>query len=86
MPAQIDSFRHLRHLHDRIELLRAVATLALPPEAEARRRALLGALCPADMTREIARNIATGPAPAEVDRFLKSLAQYAPVPKPALKV
>ena len=83
LPAQSDSFRHLRRLHGRIELLLAAATLSLPPDAESRRKALLCALSPEGMTPQIAQTLATGPLPAKVDRFLKSLAIYAAAVKAA---
>lgn len=79
---QTNSFAHLRILHTRIELLLAAAALPLPPEVEAHRVALLARLCPDEMTPDIAQALATGNAPSNVDRFLKSLTRHAATLKP----
>jgi hypothetical protein len=69
-------------MHARIELLLAAASLALPTKTEARRRALLTSLCPPDMTRKSAAELANGRLLSEIDRFLKSLASHTTPPVP----
>lgn len=78
LPAQSETFRHLRKLHDLIQLLETAHILPLPPDVEARRMALVSDLCPPDMTPTLAETLATGSLPGRVKEFLKSLAQFAP--------
>lgn len=78
--AQMDTFRHLRRLHDLIELLTLAAGLPLAPDDRHKRQSLLAALCPPDMTPARAATLATGPLPGEVRAFLKSLAGLTPKP------
>ncbi|MDU8929760.1 hypothetical protein RXV86_20430 [Alisedimentitalea sp. MJ-SS2] len=77
LAAQSDTFRHLRILHDLIQLLITAQVLPLPPETEAERQSLLSALCPTEMTSESAAHLATGPLPDMVRGYLKSLAAFA---------
>ncbi len=69
----LDTFRHLRRLHDLLGLLVAADTLPLTPREQATREELLAALCPDRMTAARAAALATGPLPARVDGFLHSL-------------
>ncbi|UYV39380.1 hypothetical protein N4R57_10475 [Rhodobacteraceae bacterium D3-12] len=75
---QMDTFRHLRRLHDLIELLTLAAGLPLTQEAKIKRLSLIAALCPQDMTPTVAATLATGPLPGDVRAFLKSLAALTP--------
>lgn len=72
----LDTFADLRRIHELIALLDAARRLPLPPEVEARRAAFLHTLCPAEMTRQTARNIVSGPLPAQVRAFLRTLAPF----------
>lgn len=74
----METFRHLRRLHDLIELLSTAATLPLSDAAETKRRTLLAQLTPVALTPEHAASLATGPLPGEISDFLKSLAPVAP--------
>lgn len=70
---QMETFRHLRRIHDAIELLTAAAALPLSPAQDAARRALLAALCPPDLGPREAAGLATGPLPGRVRAFLRGL-------------
>jgi len=74
LPRQMDTFRHLRAIHRAIELLVVAQTLALSPENDARRRALLAELSPKEMTVQKARALALEEVPEQAKAFLKSLA------------
>ncbi|MDQ2088522.1 hypothetical protein [Marimonas arenosa] len=74
---QMDTFRHLRTIHDLLGLLATAQELALPARVEARRQELVTALCPENMTPARAKRLATGSLPEDVRDFLKSLARHA---------
>lgn len=69
----LDTFRHLRRLHEVLGLLAAAETLPLTDRDEATRRDLIAALCPPRMTVARATALATGPLPARVEGFLRGL-------------
>jgi hypothetical protein len=69
----LDTFRHLRRVHELLGLLEAAASLALSNRDEAARRALIAALCPPAMTAPRAAALANGPLPGRVARFLRGL-------------
>jgi len=69
----LDTFRHLRRVHELLELLVAAGTLPLTAREKARRRSLRDALCPDDMTVARAAALANGPVPGRVEGFLQDL-------------
>lgn len=71
-----ESFAHLRVIHGLIGLLETARRLGLEDDEEDRRRALLAALCPQEMTPDSARALAAGPLPGQVRAFLRSLAHH----------
>lgn len=72
----LDTFRALRSLHGLIGLLDTAGGLPLNPEERARHTDLLCALCPEEMTADMAEALADGPLPGEVKSFLRSLAHH----------
>ena len=81
LSAQIETFRHMRTIHDAIGLLCSAERLGLAAEDEARRQSLLAALCPPEMSPALAEDLATGPALASTRAFLKSLARHLSPPR-----
>ena len=77
LPCQMETFRHLRQLHDLLQMLIAAGALPLPLEVERQRLRHLQQLCPDPMTPALARTLATGPLPQAVREFLTSLAPHA---------
>jgi len=72
----LETFRHLRVLHQLVGLLNAAAALPLPPEAEADRTAYLAQLCPDPFDARTAQGLATGPLPGAVRGFIRSLSAH----------
>ncbi|MDF1855462.1 hypothetical protein [Pseudooceanicola sp.] len=72
----LDTFAHLRRLHELIALLDTAAGLTLPASVEARRLALLTQICPETMTPAEADSLATGPLPGAVRDFLRGLRDH----------
>jgi len=71
----LDTFRHLRRVHELLGLLVAAGTLPLTAREKAKRQALRDALCPADMTAARAAALADGPVPGRVEGFLQDLGE-----------
>ena len=69
----LDTFRHLRRVHELLGLLVAAGTLPLTALEQVKRRSLRDALCPADMTVARAAALANGPVPGRVEGFLQDL-------------
>jgi hypothetical protein len=69
----LDTFRHLRRVHELLGLLVAAGTLPLTAQEQALRRSLRDALCPDDMTVARAAALADGPVPGRVERFLQDI-------------
>lgn len=69
----LDTFRHLRRIHELIGLLDTAGKLPLDPHENQRRLGLLSALTSPEMTRAGAEALATGPLPGEIRSFLRSL-------------
>lgn len=74
---QMDTFRHLNRLHALMELLTAASILDLPEDVEQNRITLLAQLAPDDLTPHIAKTLAEGPLPRQVNTYLRSLAEFA---------
>ncbi len=75
----MDAFRALRRVRDLAQLLHAAARLPLPPETAARRAALVAALFPPEgWTAEALAAFGTGPLPAEIATFLRTLRDAVP--------
>lgn len=75
---QMETFRHLKTLHELIELLTAAAALPLPPDAASKREKFAQQLTPANLTIETAKTLSTGPIPQQIRSFLRSLRSCAP--------
>ncbi|MBT0956465.1 hypothetical protein IV417_03630 [Alphaproteobacteria bacterium KMM 3653] len=74
----LETFAHTRRIHTRLALLETAAMLPLTTAEEHTRQSLRAALTPADETPQAVAALATGPLPAEVDAFLRSLAHHIP--------
>ncbi len=72
----LETFRHLRLIHQLVGLLDTARQLPLDEDEEERHLELMEALCPDEMTPEAAESIAGGALPREVQGFLRSLAHH----------
>jgi len=72
----IETFRHLRRIHDTLSLLVTARRLPLEAPEQAELDALLAGLAPAQMDAARAEAIATGPLPARARAFLRGLAHH----------
>lgn len=77
LPRQIEAFRHMRKLHDLLELLVTARSLPLDAAEQASADALIAPLA-APLTESSAATLATGPLPAQIRAFLRSLAHHRP--------
>jgi hypothetical protein len=69
----LDTFSHLRRIHELLNLLLAAGRLPLEPDHEHERRLLVAALCPQEMTSGLAATLATGPIPGRARAFFRDL-------------
>ncbi len=76
LPAVLETFRHLRWIHQQLDLLQTTAALPLEDDEDAARAAFVVALCPDEMTPDRAAALATGSLRTEIARFLRSLAHH----------
>lgn len=76
----LDSFRHLRVLHDLITLLETARILPLDSAQSEQRNELINQLCPEGMTPQIAEALANGPLRENVHHFLRGLGPIAQRP------
>lgn len=72
----LETFRHMRILHELIGLLDTARTLPLDSDEEDQLYDLVERLCPDEMTPETARTLADGPLPGETRAFLRGLAHH----------
>ncbi|MDF0601433.1 hypothetical protein P1J78_11875, partial [Psychromarinibacter sp. C21-152] len=72
----LETFRHMRVIHELIGLLETTGQLPLEDDEAERREDLLIALCPDEMTPETAEALASGPLPGEARAFLRGLAHH----------
>jgi len=75
LPRQIEAFRHMRKLHDLLELLIAARALPLGAAERANADALIAPLA-APLSESSAATLAAGPLPGQVRAFLRSLAHH----------
>ena len=76
LPAQSETFGHVRRLHDLLELLTLADRLPLTPSEQATRTALVAEIT-APLTPARAATLASGPLPKRVRLFLQALRPHA---------
>lgn len=72
----LETFRHLRRLHEIIALLDTASQLPLEDDEDAARTQLMAPLCDPNLSAEQAEALANGPLPANVSAFLRSLSHH----------